>query len=89
MSKRRKRLEKLRQNPKDVAFDDLRKVLEDFGFELVRSKGSHFAFRHHELNEMFILPYRKPHVKTAYVEQFLMIVEQLLSLDDDKDEADE
>jgi predicted RNA binding protein YcfA (HicA-like mRNA interferase family) len=54
VSKRRKRLEKLRQNPKDVSFDDLRKVLEDFGFELVRSCGSHFAFRHDELEELFI-----------------------------------
>ena len=85
MSKRKKRLEKLRQNPRDVSFDDLRKVLEDFGFELVRSKGSHFAFKHDQLKEIFVLPYRKPHVKTEYVEQFLVIVEKLLSLSDEEE----
>ncbi|HRF95332.1 MAG TPA: type II toxin-antitoxin system HicA family toxin [Aggregatilineales bacterium] len=44
MSKRQKRLQKLRQNPKNVSFDELRVVLEDFGFELVRSNGSHHSF---------------------------------------------
>jgi len=89
VSKRKKRLLKIRQNPKAVSFDDLRKVLEDFGFEAVRSKGSHFAFRHPVLKELFVLPYRKPHVKPEYVDQFVSIVDTVLVLLVDEEGDDE
>lgn len=45
MSKREKRLQKLRQNQKDVSFEELRQVLEDHGFTLDHATGSHFTFR--------------------------------------------
>jgi predicted RNA binding protein YcfA (HicA-like mRNA interferase family) len=44
MSKRKKLLERIRRNPKNVSFEDLRKLLEHYGFELRRSRGSHFSF---------------------------------------------
>jgi hypothetical protein len=44
MSKRDKRLQKIRQNPKSVTFDELKQVLEDFGFVQVRTSGSHHTF---------------------------------------------
>lgn len=34
LTKRQKRLQKLRQSPKDVSFEELRQVLEDHGFVL-------------------------------------------------------
>jgi len=39
MTKRQKRLQKLRQNPKDVSFEELRQVLEDHGFVLDHATG--------------------------------------------------
>ena len=33
MSKRKKRLAKIRQNPKNVRFEELDRVLRDYGFE--------------------------------------------------------
>jgi len=72
-----------------VSFDNLQKVLEDFGFEVIRSKGSHFAFRHPNLNELFVLPYKKPHVKPEYVEQFISIVDTVLASLGDEEDDDE
>ena len=78
MSKRQKRLEKLRQNPKDVSFESLRQVLEDFGFEFVRSSGSHHSF--HVIVDgqirLFVLPYRQP-VKTIYVREALELIDKI------------
>ncbi|NOG64330.1 MAG: hypothetical protein HND46_13000 [Chloroflexi bacterium] len=44
MSKKEKRLQKIRQNRKNVSFEELAQVLEDWGFLFVRSKGSHHRF---------------------------------------------
>jgi len=43
MSKREKLLEKLRQNPKNVRFDDIDTLLSGLGFEK-RQRGSHVTF---------------------------------------------
>ncbi|MBL1136225.1 MAG: hypothetical protein D8M56_13030 [Chloroflexi bacterium] len=44
LSKKEKRLQKIRQNRKNVSFEELAQVLEDWGFLFVRSKGSHHRF---------------------------------------------
>ena len=44
MSARDKLLAKLRNNPGGVRFEELTKVLEWYGFELKRARGSHYAF---------------------------------------------
>jgi predicted RNA binding protein YcfA (HicA-like mRNA interferase family) len=44
VAKRDKRLQRLRKNPKDVSFDELKQVLEDYGFVDVRTSGSHHTF---------------------------------------------
>jgi len=44
MSKRKKRLERIRQNSNNVSLDDLRRVLEDYGFEYKQTVGSHYTF---------------------------------------------
>jgi predicted RNA binding protein YcfA (HicA-like mRNA interferase family) len=78
MTKREKRLQKLRQNPKNVSFDDLRKVLDDYGFELVRSSGSHHSFNITIASEprLLVIPYSRP-VKAVYVQVALSLIELL------------
>jgi predicted RNA binding protein YcfA (HicA-like mRNA interferase family) len=80
MTKREKRLQKMRQNPKDVSFADLRTVLEDFGFELVRSSGSHHSFNITIDGEsrLFVVPYRHP-VKAVYVREALLLIDKIQS----------
>jgi predicted RNA binding protein YcfA (HicA-like mRNA interferase family) len=78
MSKREKRLQRIKQNPKNVSFDDLRALLEDYGFVLERSSGSHHSFKAEMGGEsvLFVVPYRRP-VKPIYVKEALMLIEEI------------
>jgi predicted RNA binding protein YcfA (HicA-like mRNA interferase family) len=72
-----------------VTFEELRSLLEGFGFELRRVKGSHHIF----IGEVAgrkrrpVIPFRRPHVKQGYVEDALKLIEQLVEEtgEDDKD----
>jgi predicted RNA binding protein YcfA (HicA-like mRNA interferase family) len=44
LSQREKRIAKLRARPPEADFDDVRAVLEDFGWVLGRQSGSHLTF---------------------------------------------
>lgn len=85
-SRRRKRYQKIKQNPKNIRFEDLRHLLEDYGFELKRTKGSHHSFVGHVGNEKItvVIPYRRP-LKEVYVRNALAILEEIESIK----EADE
>lgn len=78
MSKRKKRLEKIRQNPRNVSFEDLRKLLEDYGFSLERSSGSHHSFKVSINKEyvLFVVPYRRP-IKLVYVKEALKLIDEI------------
>ena len=76
MAKRDKRLAKMRQNPKSVSFDDLQKVLEDHGFQLVRIKGSHHVFESTEYDKRLVVPKRNP-VKAGYVKDAIRIIDKI------------
>jgi hypothetical protein len=49
--RRRKRRLKIEQNPKNTRFEDLKRLLEDYGFELKRSKGSHHSWLKYRTSE--------------------------------------
>jgi predicted RNA binding protein YcfA (HicA-like mRNA interferase family) len=92
MTKREKRLQKLRQNPKDVSFDELRQVLESEGFYLDHTSGSHHVFRAVVANEVFkvVVPFARP-VKPIYVKQVVDAIDKLRQVkeglrDDETDE---
>ena len=55
MSKRKKRLEKIRRNPKNARKDELASVLEEYGFTLDLSEGSHMTYRHNQVRESLLL----------------------------------
>lgn len=46
MSQRAKLLQKIRNHPKGVTFDELDLLLRGYEFELRRVRGSHHAYRH-------------------------------------------
>jgi predicted RNA binding protein YcfA (HicA-like mRNA interferase family) len=77
MTKREKRLQKLRQNPNNVSFDELRQVLEAEGFVLDHARGSHYIFRIESGAEVLtvVIPFARP-VKPVYVRQALTIIDQ-------------
>jgi predicted RNA binding protein YcfA (HicA-like mRNA interferase family) len=82
MAKRDKRLQKLRRNPKAVSLDELRTVLEDYGFSLDRIVGSHHVFRA-EIGERvwkLVSPSNKP-IKIIYVKQALEAIDEISQID--------
>ncbi len=89
MAKRDKRLQKLRQNPKNVSLDELKQVLKEHGFWLDRIVGSHHIFRA-EIRERvwkLTIPFKKP-VKIIHVKQALQAIDEINNLKQLEDNAD-
>jgi len=76
MTKREKALRKIRNNPKEVRFNDLAKVLEQFGFEIRKTGGSHHVFMRGQYR--ITVPFRKPHLLEYVVKDALRILDRIL-----------
>jgi predicted RNA binding protein YcfA (HicA-like mRNA interferase family) len=60
---KRKLLQKLLSGSKNVRFADLIALVEAFGFERVRTSGSHQIFQHPSISELLSLQSRKGQAK--------------------------
>ncbi len=89
MSKRKKRLEKIRQNPNNVSLDDLRQLLEDYDFSYKQTVGSHHTFTYYlgGKRKVFVVPFKRP-VKREYVKQAVRLIDQII-LERGEDKADD
>lgn len=65
MSKKKKLLKGIKNNPKDVSFEDLRKLLVSYGYTPHNSGGSHWVFTKEGCPDE-VVPRKKP-VKAYYV----------------------
>ena len=74
MSKKEKLIEAIKNNPKNVRFEDLKKILESMGYSAVNKGGSHFVFTKENAISLTI-PYKKL-VKVVYVKQVIKIIEE-------------
>ena len=85
-----KLLAKIRQNTKNVSFGDLQTLLEDFGFELKRVRGSHHVFSGWigSRRVRLVIPYRRPFVKDAYVKEVLELIAAVERLEEAGTDAD-
>lgn len=70
--------ERIKNNPKDVRFNDLENVLIEFGFELNRISGSHNVYSKDKIT--FVIPTHNNKVKEIYVKRVLRIIENLRSI---------
>jgi hypothetical protein len=81
MSTRKKLIEKIRNNPADVSYDDLRNLVENFGYELRKGGGgSHRWFRQAGFPPIHF-PEHKP-IKKHYVEEVIAIIEKYFDVDE-------
>ncbi len=71
----RKFLKKLLASPTNVRFDDFSKLVEGFGFELVRITGSHHIFFHPALRLSVNIQEHRGEAKTYQVRDFLSLVQ--------------
>lgn len=80
MSKFEKELARLRQNPKNVRYEVLEKILLKLGFSKRQSGTSHVVFRKAEI--MLTVPVKKPFLKLIYVKKALEVIEKMIDLDE-------
>jgi predicted RNA binding protein YcfA (HicA-like mRNA interferase family) len=73
---KKKLLEKILSGSKNVHFDDFVNLVEAFGFEFSRTRGSHHIFEHPDIPEILNLQNNKGQVKPYQIRQFLQLVEQ-------------
>jgi predicted RNA binding protein YcfA (HicA-like mRNA interferase family) len=65
-------------NPRSpVPLRDFERLLAAFGFELVRTKGSHRSYQHPLLTRPLVIQSRGGEAKPYQIEQFLDLVEAL------------
>lgn len=83
MSKWDKLISRLFSMPKDMRFEELKKILEGYGYAMTApaSGSSHYTFRKPGKNPITI-PKQKP-IKRIYVEMVREIVEEELSDEND------
>jgi hypothetical protein len=79
MSQRDKLLEKIRNNPRQVRFEDLDLLLKQYGFVCRQPRGgsSHYVYSCGPV--VITIARHKPHVHSKAVRQVLEFVDQLLN----------
>lgn len=75
MSRQEKLLQRLRQNPKNVRFDEIDALLLGLGFEK-RQRGSHVTYVLPGQGRITI-PVRKPFILPVYVKEVLTLLEEV------------
>jgi len=74
--KPRKLLEIILAGSRIVRFDDLVGLVEAFGFQLSRVRGSHHIFVHPNVDELLNLQEVRGEAKPYQIRQFLRLVEE-------------
>lgn len=64
-----KLVQKMKNRPNGIRFAELEKVLNHYGYILVRSKGSHHHFRNDQ-GDVFTVSKKQP-IKAVYVKEAL------------------
>ena len=73
----------LQSTDRSVGFRDFLAMVEAFGFEHIRTKGSHRSYAHSECNALLVVQPKGKDAKRYQVREFLGIVEDNgLTLDD-------
>ena len=72
---KKKLLKKILAGSRNIAFSDMTKLAEAFGFRLARVNGSHHIFVHPEVSELVNLQDVDGKAKPYQVKQFIRIVE--------------
>lgn len=75
MTKKDKLFERIKNNPRNVRFSDLRSLLKEENFFLERITGSHHIFKRNDY--VFVIPVHNDRVKTVYVKKVIELIEDL------------
>lgn len=75
MSKLKKLLKRIRNNPKNVRFEELDKILIHYGFTKRQSSGGSSHYYYTKGEKLLSVPFHKPHIKVIYVERAIELLE--------------
>lgn len=89
MSKREKLRRKLRNNPVGIKFSQLETLLLRYGFEKVRTQGSHHIFQNDEVEVTIIIPVHRNAVKEQYVRDAVDLIEKHYPSSEEAEEGSE
>ena len=89
MSKRKKRLERLRQHPHHVRFEELHSVLLDYDFECRQPKSgsSHYVYVRGDVQ--LTVPFKRPFLKSPYIREALRHIDSIVTSLPDEEEAED
>ena len=73
MTRIEKLTERLKNNPANVSFNDIRKLLTHEDFRLERVTGSHHIFKRGPIR--FVIPVHNRRVKIIYVKRIIELIE--------------
>ncbi len=76
MGRKEKLLEKIKNNPRDVRFEEIDKLLSYYGFVKRNTGGSHNVYKHEELPLRLSIPFNRP-IRRPYIEEALKAIESL------------
>ncbi len=85
LSKLKKLLEKIRNSPRQVRFEEIDKILLHYGFAKRQPRGvsSHYTYK---LGGVRVtIPFEQPHIKLSYVELALEALEGVIENDEQND----
>ena len=86
MTRWNKRLARYRNSPKDVSFEEIKVLLEAFGFEVKNySGGSHYSVSHSKYEvikpmEPNTIPMKKPSVREVYVKRAIKWIDRIIEM---------
>jgi hypothetical protein len=82
MTKTTKLYERIKNNPHNISFEDIRKLLEFYGFELLRQSSgtSHFVFFKAGCGPITV-PFRRP-LKSYVVKSIIKILDECIDMDE-------
>ncbi|MDD4171607.1 MAG: toxin HicA [Syntrophomonas sp.] len=75
MSKLEKLLKKIKNNPRQVRFAELDKILLRAGFKRRQPQGGSSHYIYSKGSKQITVPYAQPHIKVIYVERALELLE--------------
>ena len=73
---KKKLLKKILSGSKNIRFQDMIVLVQAFGFDHVRTQGSHHIFAHPQISELVNLQNVKGQTKPYQIRQFLRLVEK-------------
>ena len=76
MTKKEKLVQKLLSGSKNIRYSDAQAVVEAFGFQLARIRGSHYIYAHPDVPELINLQNVNGNAKPYQIKQLFEIVER-------------